>query len=165
MHRTQKVSLAFGGSRYLYYSDSIDADDSWDSSVFKKQLQCGSDLGQRMHNALQQVLSIHPKAMIIGSDCPYLDLKDLEEAEQKLDIFDLVVGPAGDGGFYLLALKKPFEALFKERLWSHPAVFKETCQIAKNMSLKTALLRTLWDIDTSQDWNYFQMLNSSGTKR
>lgn len=162
---TRDICNEFEGAKYLFYSDVITEADDWSPDYYSKNLQRGEGLGERMFNAFYSILSRHPKAIIIGSDCPYLQLNDLYEAEQKLDIADLVFGPAGDGGYYLLALKQPLRELFVGISWSQPEVLRTSLQIAQKLGLKTALLRTLWDIDLPGDWTLYQMLRKEHGKR
>ncbi|MBK9106996.1 MAG: TIGR04282 family arsenosugar biosynthesis glycosyltransferase [Saprospiraceae bacterium] len=162
---TRAVCDEFEGPKYLYYSDGISPTDDWDPSIYNKNVQSGEELGDRMYQAFSNVLDRHPKAIIIGSDCPYLQLNDFLEAEKKLESRDLVIGPAGDGGYYLLALRHPYRELFDGVPWSKSEVLKTSLQIAGKLGLKTSFLRTLWDIDLPDDWTIYQMLQKEMRKR
>lgn len=115
-------------------------------------LQEGGDLGQKMMNALDEVLAQgYPNAIVIGSDCPGLDAELLEQAIHNLSSSDLVIGPAKDGGYYLIGMGKLHESLFKNIPWSTHQVFKMTSDEAKRLKLRVSLLRELADVDVYED--------------
>ncbi|MEQ8908311.1 MAG: TIGR04282 family arsenosugar biosynthesis glycosyltransferase [Vicingaceae bacterium] len=135
--------------RYLYYSDFIDRADSWSELRFVKSIQSKTGLGERMLNAFLQVNE--KKKVIIGSDCPQLTKEDVKNAFQSLDNYDLVIGPANDGGYYLLGMKQVHRSLFEKMEWSTETVFDETLSRAKEANLKVKVLRELVDLDTLED--------------
>jgi len=119
--------------------------------------QEGMGLGERLLRASEQMLAIGPqKLMIIGSDCPYLTQEDLAEAFARLETHDLVIGPAIDGGYWLIGFKSLHRPLFQEISWSTGEVLRQTLAIAERLQLKTALLRELSDIDSEKDWRDFE---------
>ena len=111
------------------------------------------DLGQRMLFAIQQSLmaSSVNKEIIVGADCPFIDAAYLEQAITALDHHDVVIGPAADGGYVLLAMKTPHVALFKHIEWGSANVFAKTEAqlIAEELSFQ--VLPTLHDIDYVDD--------------
>ena len=114
------------------------------------------DLGARMEAAFAGSFgSGATRVVIIGSDCPYLTAKDIQEAWEALNASDLVLGPAEDGGYWLVGLRENQPKLFTEMAWSSSDVFGETMRRAKALGLKTFLLRTLSDVDTREDWEKF----------
>lgn len=149
LHYTKGVSLQLSAKRYLFYSDCIDYNDSWSIQDFTKRLQSGDDLGARMNRAFEEVGE--EKKVIIGSDCPELLSKDIEDAFDSLNRHDLVIGPANDGGYYLLGMKEVHQELFEEMEWSTSKVFQETVSRAKAAHLKVKVLRELVDLDTLED--------------
>ncbi|TDQ19217.1 hypothetical protein DFQ04_1036 [Algoriphagus boseongensis] len=139
---------------FLFFSDYVPEDFTQSDWILK--VQSGKDLGERMENALNSVFDLgFPKALIIGTDCPYLNSTIYLEAFEKLNSFDLVIGPAEDGGYYLLGLKKNVPNIFRNMEWSTPKVFIETVSRANSEGLSYQFLPRLSDIDTEEDWNQF----------
>ena len=113
--------------------------------------QVDGDLGVRMLHA-----SAGGPTLIIGSDCPYVTAKDIREAEDALLSHDVVIGPATDGGYWLIGTRQPQPALFADIAWSSESVLAETLSRARANGLKVHLLRLLTDVDTAEDWEAFQ---------
>lgn len=152
--QTQRTSAAVQMQRYVYYSDRIPApEEEWPSDLFNTRVQSGRDLGERMHHAFLQTLKSHSKALLVGSDIPGLTPEIIRQACSSLSFFDAVVGPAEDGGYYLLGLKKPCPQLFSNMEWSHPQVLAETLTRLQQLRMTTTLLPTLRDVDDVNDWN------------
>ena len=121
------------------------------------------DLGARMEAAFAGSFADGAtRVVIIGSDCPYLTAKDVQEAWEALKTSDLVLGPAEDGGYWLIGLRERQPALFSNMPWSSTDVFGETIARAKALKLKTFLLRTLSDVDTREDWEKFISAEAQG---
>lgn len=151
---TRTVSLMVNAERYLYYSGEI-LDDEWDVSSFNKKLQSGKDLGARMSNAFKEVLSTNDKVLIIGSDCPQLNLMTISKAFSELDSHDHVIGPSKDGGYYLLGMKSYNPEVFTGIDWSTDAVCNQTIQKI-NLSDRTyGLIEELSDVDYKEDWEKY----------
>ncbi|MDP6908119.1 MAG: TIGR04282 family arsenosugar biosynthesis glycosyltransferase [Flavobacteriales bacterium] len=137
--------------KYLFYSDKIE-NDSWISSIFHKHLQKGDTLGERMKNAFELLFSKQAnKVVIIGSDCPELTSEIINTAFNVLDEKDVVIGPAKDGGYYLLGMKKPLSILFENKEWSTDSVFEDTIVDLMENRLTYTLLPTLSDVDNIYD--------------
>lgn len=118
----------------------------------KKFLQEGNDLGERMKNAFATIFAQqHEKIVIIGTDCAELTTDILEESFRKLDHSDVVIGPALDGGYYLLGMKKFYPFLFENIEWSTNKVFTSTRNMAEERYLNVSILPVLRDIDTEED--------------
>ena len=154
---------------YVFYSDFINTNDDWSNDIFKKAVQSGEDLGDRMSNAFAFILQNHAKACIIGSDCPTLSVAILESAFDVLDNHNFVVGPSTDGGYYLLGMNatqyisdnkseiEPPQYLFENMVWSTENVLSETLQRMKAHGKTIALLPELTDVDEEKDWkNYLE---------
>jgi rSAM/selenodomain-associated transferase 1 len=111
--------------------------------------QIGEDLGQRMHRASVDLFAKgYKQVIIVGADVPTLPLSVYQDALAILDRSDLVLGPALDGGYYLIGLKRPAEQLFTGVPWSTDQVLAVTQQKAKTLGL-TVELTTAWrDVDT-----------------
>ena len=110
--------------------------------------QCDGDLGRRLVAAVRQEFdSGSERVYLIGGDCPALSRDYFAEADRALSDNDVVLGPAQDGGYVLLAVKGPYEILFREIDWSTPAVLQQTLAAARRQTLSVCLLRPLVDID------------------
>jgi len=124
---------------------------------FKFKQQAGKDLGERMFHALESALSEYDYALIIGCDCPGLSTNDLKLATVMLESDkDLVLGPAEDGGYYLIALKKNHIELFFDVEWGTDTVFSSTLLKAKELNLNTGLLMKRNDVDRVTDIAVFE---------
>jgi uncharacterized protein len=117
--------------------------------------QHGATLGERMHHALTQSLQRYAKAVIIGTDCIEVDFALIQRAFATLDATDLVIGPATDGGYYLIGCTQDHPALFQNISWSTDVVFQQTMQQAEILGLTTTRLPTLSDIDSHEDAHFF----------
>ena len=120
-----------------------------------------ADLGQRMEQAFDAAFAVGARrVVIIGTDCPGLSTALLEAAYQALHTADVVLGPAVDGGYYLLGLRRPQSALFQGIRWSTDSVRRETLAIARQQGLRVVELPLLQDVDTEQDWLAWQRAGS-----
>ena len=114
--------------------------------------QGNGDLGDRMHQAFTEVNS---PAIIIGSDCPQVELSDFRTAAKALQTHDAVIGPATDGGYWLIGLNAPCPALFEGVEWGSDSVLQSTLVKAHEAGLSVEILRKLTDVDTGADWEKF----------
>jgi len=149
---TRQTVLGVEVERQLYYSDFIDRHDAWKEGQFVKHQQVGSDLGARMNQAFQDSLKQGNRAVIIGSDCPQLTADLLRDAFQALVEHPFVLGPAQDGGYYLLGMREPCPGLFHNMEWSTEKVTEMTLQRIHEQKKSCFLLPILSDIDTIEDW-------------
>jgi rSAM/selenodomain-associated transferase 1 len=160
---TRTQALACAAERLLFYSDTIDEPDEWPVAFFSKHLQQGSDLGARMAHALGQALAGGERAVLIGSDIPGLTAGILTQAFDLLDTHDFVLGPAADGGYYLIGMRQPAAAVFENITWSTPTVLQATLERIQALGGSCGLLPTLSDIDTAADWQAWQAgINEAG---
>lgn len=115
--------------------------------------QGGGDLGDRLERGFESALSGHPGRWIaVGTDCPDITAKDIEAAWDRLANADVVLGPALDGGYWLIGLRAPHPELFRGIPWGGPDVFASTLQRIRAAGLTVAELRRLGDVDTHADW-------------
>ncbi len=134
----------------IYFSDEISTNRVWKSIKSKEYIQKGDDLGEKMSHAFDQAFEEnYEKVVIIG--CDLFDLKPayLRKAFEKLEHHDAVIGPAADGGYYLLGLKKRNPLLFCEKKWGTSSVLQDTLTDLQNSNI--SLLEELNDIDTYSD--------------
>ena len=116
--------------------------------------QGGGDLGARLSRAFDDAFADGCNGVVvIGTDCPDLTAADLRAAWDALGDHDVVVGPAQDGGYWLLGTSAPRPGLFADIAWSSSSVLADTLSIARSEGLSVRLLRRLNDIDTAQDWD------------
>ncbi len=114
--------------------------------------QPDGDLGQRLTGAFREAFGQgYFRVVIIGADCPDLLASHIEEAFSILRSQDLVIGPATDGGYYLIGLSRPEPALFAAIPWGAGDVLEKTLEIAEQKGLSLAQLETLSDVDRPED--------------
>ena len=116
--------------------------------------QAGSSLGDRLHRLSAILLERgHPAAILIDSDSPTLPTPYMLDAVARLQSgnTDLVLGPAEDGGYYLIGLKRPCRALFDDIPWSGPEVLTQTLNRAATQRLRVSTLPSWFDVDTPDD--------------
>lgn len=117
------------------------------------------DLGLRMERAFQEAFQSGFKSVVlIGSDCPDRTAKIVEKAFDGLKNNDLILGPARDGGYYLIGLKEP-QLLFTNIPWGSAEVFNLTQKKAQALGLDVLLLETLQDIDRPEDLSLWERIN------
>lgn len=151
---TRSVSLLVDAKRYLFYSDQI-VSDEWSPDQFTKKSQSGKNLGEKMSNAFRSVLTDHPKVLIVGSDCPQLDLMTMSKAYAALDTHDFVIGPSKDGGYYLLGMKSSEVDIFSDIAWSTSKVLEQTTKKISAANKTYHLLREMSDVDFLSDWETY----------
>ena len=150
LDRTEKTTRNLNCDKAVYYSVKIRKNDIWDASIYQKHRQHGDDLGIRMLNAFSESFNNnYDKVAIIGSDLFDLKSNHINDAFKALDNNDIVIGPAHDGGYYLLGMKSLYSQVFKNKNWGTSTVFKETKNDLKNENIY--LLETLNDIDVYDD--------------
>lgn len=116
--------------------------------------QRGADLGERMSSLVADLLAEgHRGVVVIGSDSPTLPAEHVADAARALanGVADLVLGPAEDGGYYLIGLARPQPALFAEIPWSTDRVLSLTRARAAGLGLRTLVLPEWFDVDTASD--------------
>ena len=122
-------------------------------------MQAGTDLGARMQAAFASVLARHPRALLVGTDCPALAARHLWEADQALrDGADAVFVPCEDGGYALIGLRRTDPQLFEGIRWGSDSVMAETRDRLRGLDWRWRELETLWDVDRPDD--YARLLNT-----
>lgn len=147
---TAKICTPLDTEKAVYYSEEIPNDDLWNATVFQKKKQVGEDLGERMQNAFAEGFHLgYSKIIIIGSDLYDIETKDLEQAFNVLNNHEIVIGPAEDGGYYLLGMKQLHPKLFKNKNWGTATVLQDTINELKKSNYK--LLEKRNDVDLYSD--------------
>lgn len=149
---THAITQGLDCDKFVFYADSINQHDLWESDRYNKRLQSGADLGQRMQRAFSTVFQQgYGKVSIIGSDCLELTAEVIRDSFVQLDRNDVAIGPSADGGYYLLGMTKERPALFEKKTWSSSSVLSDTLDDCRRLLLTTALLPQLKDIDEEKD--------------
>jgi rSAM/selenodomain-associated transferase 1 len=150
LEHSANISAKVNSEKQVWYTDSIQKNDVWADSVFEKHTQPKGDLGYKMRHAFQHNFNRgYQKVLIIGSDLLDLNSKNIETAFQLLENNDVVIGPAEDGGYYLLGTNHYIPEIFQNIDWSTEHVFQQTLKRIADKSL--ALLDKKNDIDFKED--------------
>ncbi|MDX1463224.1 MAG: TIGR04282 family arsenosugar biosynthesis glycosyltransferase [Marinirhabdus sp.] len=150
VQHTATISAGVLADKFVYYSEKVHSHDLWDEAIFRKKVQRGDDLGLRMESAFKEVLSLgYERAIIIGSDMFDINAADINDAFLALHANDFVLGPAEDGGYYLLGMKKLNPAIFKNKAWGTDSVQRDTLEDLSAESL--ILLPEKNDVDYYED--------------
>jgi rSAM/selenodomain-associated transferase 1 len=150
LERTRDIAAKVAADKAVYYSVKIRENDIWDATIFQKHLQVGEDLGIRMLHAFKNGFETgYEKVLIIGSDLYDLTSETIENAFIALENNEVVIGPAEDGGYYLLGMNSLEEKVFKNKDWGTATVKKDTLEDLKDK--KVFLLAPLNDVDVFED--------------
>ncbi len=163
MQHTRAITGSLIAEKYLYYSDFIDYSDIWENDDYQKLVQLeGQDLGLKMASAFHDTLQKkHKKALIIGSDCLELTEELINQAYDQLSDNETVIGPAVDGGYYLIGFnfeliaqrsEEVLNQVFLNKTWSHESVGQEALAVFERMNLTFFELPTLTDVDEEKDY-------------
>lgn len=146
LNTTLSVVKSSGHSYKVYWASSPNSN--------KGEIQKGVDLGEKMFNAIHNELNNADKVCLIGTDIPNISKEIIDMAFDALSTSDIVFGPAKDGGYYLIGMKKhPVPELLINKRWSHSKVLEEALDTCLKNNLSTYLLPILSDIDTLEDLN------------
>ena len=159
LEHTRNITQELKVDKRVYYSDKIDRNDIWKEKDYTKRLQYGFDLGDRMQHAIQEGLDDgYTNIIIIGSDLYDLSQLDLENAFEALRRDEMVIGPALDGGYYLIGMKQVPDDVFKNKKWGSESVLRDTLQNLNGKSV--TLLPEKNDIDHIEDLEQFEALKN-----
>ena len=123
------------------------------------RVQMGVDLGERMYQALATALMDYRYVILVGSDCPVLDVDYLQDALAILRSGeDVVFGPAEDGGFVLVGASRLHSKMFSHVSWGEADVLQCTLANCNRYDLQAACLDTRWDLDTPEDLARWQKM-------
>lgn len=150
LEHTESVLQKINTDKCVWYSVAVRENDLWDDKIYQKKAQVGADLGARMLNAFKEAFQHnYEKVIIIGSDLYDLRPKHIQEAIEALNTNDVVIGPAKDGGYYLLGMKTLHEKAFAPKAWGTETVLADTLKDLDSQEIH--LLETLNDIDYAED--------------
>lgn len=152
LRHTLRITQNYTGEKAVYYSDFIPANDDWKKNGYHQFLQHGNDLGEKMAQAFRSAfIRGYDKVILIGSDCYEITEKEIELAFEKLSDFNMVIGPATDGGYYLIGLTQPVPQVFQNKNWGTETVLEGTLKDAEALSVSVHQLQVLSDIDDLND--------------
>jgi rSAM/selenodomain-associated transferase 1 len=150
---TLHACRSIASSKFIYYSDFIPTDSISSHYEFKFEIQAGFDLGSKMQNAFQNLFDKgFENIILIGTDCAELEPRHIEEAFELLESHEAVLGPAKDGGYYLVGLKRQIPGFFEGIPWSTSKVLLLTLEKLEKQTVTYGLLDLLSDIDEWEDW-------------
>jgi rSAM/selenodomain-associated transferase 1 len=146
---TEECSLKVDSDKHIYFSEKVITSKWVDELKFVQQ---GNSLGDRMSNAFENGFKQgYEKVILIGSDLPDISPSIIQEAFDKLEKSEVVFGPAEDGGYYLIGMKKPRKFIFENKPWSETELLKLTLEELGKQDVSYSFLQTLNDIDTFED--------------
>lgn len=148
-----KVTVARSGfPARVHLAGEMPEQDLWSDAGFRRFPQTDGDLGERMSAAFTQAFADGVRsAVIVGTDCPALRADHLHLAMKALETHEAVVGPADDGGYWLLGLTSPVRAIFENKTWSGEHLLRDTLADFKALGMSVIRLETLRDVDTAAD--------------
>ncbi|MDA7633692.1 TIGR04282 family arsenosugar biosynthesis glycosyltransferase [bacterium] len=136
--------------------DRIVECESWRQPHWTIRSQGGGDLGARMSRAFEEAFSSGwERVLAIGSDCPYVGIDQIKDGSNSLDKKPVVLGPARDGGYWMIGMSRHLPSLFDGIEWSTQKVLEQTMKKAAAQGESVSLLDTLEDIDDIDAWNRY----------
>ncbi len=149
LEHTRKVALDSNCTKYVFVTEPL-AIDTW--KIFSEEKQMGESLGERMFSAFQSVFAKgYKQVIVIGSDCPGLTSAHIHHAFESLEQNDVVIGPAHDGGYYMLGLKELYREVFENKAWSTSSVLSDTMDSIHQLKLSCKVMKLLTDVDREED--------------
>ena len=150
LQKTKEVTQNIQCDKVIFYSQEVLENDLWDTTTYKKELQVGKHLGAKMNHAFETCFKDkYHKVVLIGSDLYDLEASHIKEAFEKLEKKDVVIGPATDGGYYLIGLKKTYPEIFQNKNWGTSSVREDTLKNLEKVDVH--LLPMLNDVDVIED--------------
>jgi uncharacterized protein len=142
---TNQISI----EKHIYFSDAV-IEEKWQKT--SKFAQKGVHLGEKMQNSFKKGLKDDfSKIVLIGSDLPDISPEIIQKGFDELENHEVVFGPAEDGGYYLVGMKKPHFCIFENKKWSTENLLEETINELDEKGVSYSLLETLNDVDTIDD--------------
>lgn len=163
LEHTHLSTRCIDSEKTVYFSEYIEEDGLWTDGNFKLAEQTGPELGERMLQAFENQFSKGAERVcIIGSDTFEITPEIIRTAFNILKYKEVVIGPARDGGYYLLGMKELQPELFRHKSWGTDSVLSQTLEDLERLQLNYALLPELNDIDRKEDWLEHQRKNLTG---
>ena len=148
LRRTREATV------HIHYTpDERSLMEEWLGTDYTYYLQEGEGLGDRLIHSMDLEFGAGcEKLIFLGGDCPYVDQACIEEAFAVLDTNDVVIGPATDGGYYLIGIKQSRPELFQGIAWGTESVCESTLSLCEREGLMAALLKEESDVDDLESW-------------
>lgn len=149
LEHTRSIANKLSCEKYVFLTHERH-DDFWNG--FNHELQHGDTLGDRMKHAFELLFNkSHEHIIIIGTDCPDISTEIVEEGFRQLGSNDIVIGPAEDGGYYLLGMNSYHASFFQDIHWSSEVVYNQTIGKIHANNLSYYTLPILADVDEEKD--------------
>ncbi|MDW3650150.1 MAG: TIGR04282 family arsenosugar biosynthesis glycosyltransferase [Bacteroidia bacterium] len=149
---TRDISLNLQADKVVFFGNQMPETDLWSEADYSRHQQVGVDLGERMSHAFSWGFDQgYEQICIIGSDCATLSTEILENAYKVLNEKDFVIGPAKDGGYYLIGMSDFYPKVFEDKVWSTADVRKEAIAELEAGNKSFDLLTELSDVDVVDD--------------
>jgi rSAM/selenodomain-associated transferase 1 len=161
--RTGQHALDRGWTVYLFHDPKVKEGDvrAWVQRDFHFAAEQGENPGARIHHAFDYAFHHRAgKAVVISSDIPGMGFDVIEEASSRLDRVDVVMGPARDGGCYLIGMKPPTKGFFRDLPWGTSNVFREASERVHTLGLTQSTLAQLSDVDNAETYRDYLMRKS-----
>jgi len=145
----------------IYYSSSVEEHDQWNSDTYNKYQQKGKGLGEKLSNAFADAFNQgYEKVIAIGTDSFEITGNIIDKAFRSLQDSEIVIGPAKDGGYYLIGMNEHKPEIFKGIEWGTDKVLSATLSIIRSINYRHALLKELSDIDTMEDYEKYKIIQN-----
>lgn len=153
LKHTETITSGGSAHKIVFYTDFVDEQDGFANEEFEKKIQVqDDDLGIRMYKAFEYAFAQgYKRVAIIGSDCYELSGQVLQAAFAALQNKQFVIGPANDGGYYLLGMNQLDKSVFEHKAWSTAEVFDKTIADFERLGATYEVLPMLTDIDYLED--------------
>jgi len=151
MH-TQRVSIDLEADKFLFINESSAGNDVWNKGGYIKRMQRGRSTGEIMLNAFETIFSMgYSKVVMISSDSIETEAIHLVHAFDNLNSYDIVIGPAQEGGYYLLGMKKMQPILFKHKAWNTAFLLQQTLDDIIHLRLTYHLQQVLNNVEEEKE--------------
>src|SRR5690554_1220857 len=152
LDHTAQYSKEVNADVFVYSTDETTDKSRWKHPKTHFRIQSFGDLGNRMNTAIREVITLgYKKTIVVGSDCAEINSEDIHKAFSRLNTSEITLGPALDGGYYLIGMKEVNPTLFQDITWSTDTVLNETISKIKSKKLSYSLLEVKSDIDVEED--------------
>ncbi|MEB2775290.1 TIGR04282 family arsenosugar biosynthesis glycosyltransferase [Algoriphagus sp. D3-2-R+10] len=154
---THKITSQSPVQKIVFFSNHLEEDLSKYPADYRFELQSGEGLGEKMSCAFEQLFKEnYDRLIIIGTDCAEITAELISVAFDKLKESEVVIGPAHDGGYYLLGMRKFIPGLFEGIPWSTDQVAELSMDYLTSNNYSYATLPVLSDVDLQKDWERFE---------
>jgi uncharacterized protein len=151
MH-TQRVTINLVSDKFLFINEFSSGNDVWNKGGYIKRMQRGRSTGEIMLNAFEAIFSLgYSKVVMISSDSIETESTHLVHAFDNLNSYDIVIGPAQEGGYYLLGMKKMHPLLFKHKAWNTIVLLQQTLDDITELRLTYHLQQVLNDVEEEKE--------------